>query len=63
MLLFKVTLFDGNTQAFFEDYRDVDGYKIPFKITGYVSGIMEHETFLKEVKVNAQIQASIFEMK
>ena len=63
MLLFKVTLFDGNTQAFFEDYRDVDGYKIPFKITGYVGGIMEHETVLKEVKVNAKIQASLFEMK
>lgn len=59
-MLFKVTLFDGKNQSFFDDYRDVDGYKIPFKITGYVNGIMEHETLVQEIKINAAIQESIF---
>ncbi len=58
--LFKVTLFNGMTQAFYEDYRDVDGYIIPFKITGYVNGKLEHETLVKEVKINTDVPPTLF---
>lgn len=59
--LFKVTLFNGVTESFFEDYRDVDGYLVPFKITGYVNGTIEHETLVKEVKVNTAVPSTLFE--
>jgi len=59
--LFKVTLFNGITQSFFEDYRDIDGYLIPFKITGYVNGTMEQETFVKDVRINTVVSSTLFE--
>jgi hypothetical protein len=46
---------------YFEDWRDVDGVKFPFKIRRAMSGATNEEWTVTRVKVNPKIDAKRFE--
>lgn len=46
----------------FDDYRDVNGLQVPFKMTTTVAGEIVTQVILEEVKLNSGIISTLFEM-
>lgn len=60
--LVKVSLFDDMSEIYFEDYRDINGIKVPFKIIGYVNKTKEFISVIKEATVNQSIPDEYFKL-
>ncbi len=59
-LLYMVSMFDGKTLTYFSDYRNINGYIVPFRKRGFVNGKLEVESFIKKIEFNPSIPDSEF---
>ena len=62
-LLYKVSMFGGRTMTVFGDYRNVAGYVIPFRKTGYINGRIELVKVIRRVQINQALDSSIFSQR
>ena len=60
--LVKVSLFDDMSEIYFDDYQEIDGIKVPFKITGYVNKSKEFISTIKKASVNQSIPEKYFKL-
>ena len=51
----------ANRETFMDDYRDVDGVKVPYHIVQNVNGQPLSESRVKGVTLNAELDASLFQ--
>ncbi len=59
-LLYMVSMFEGKAITYFSDYRNMNGYLVPFKKRGFVTGKLEVESTIKKIEFNSSIPDSEF---
>ena len=54
---------NDHVRTYFSDYRNVDGYMIPFIRKGFIGSNPEMENTIQKIEINVKLPGAVFDMK